>query len=157
MMIGEICAHIKNYFCFYTKDLHIGDFAIIGGQLSPALDLSQTDYFRIVGSHKNDGVHCANDEADGLTDEDTFHGAVWIMSPPADFLALVAEIEAWQAQYGGATAPAMSPFTSESFGGYSYTKAGRQASTSGDGASSNGGWQAAFASRLNPYRRIKLP
>ena len=154
MMIGEICAHIKNYFCFYTKDLHIGDFAIVGGQLSPAVDLSQTDYFRIVGSHRNDGVHRTGDV---LTDEATFHGAVWIMSPPADFLALVAEIEAWQAQYGGATAPAMSPFTSESFGGYSYTKASGRTSTAGNGSTNSGSWQAAFSSRLNPYRRIHLP
>lgn len=154
MMIGEICAYIKNYFCFYTKDLHIGDFAINGGQITPFLELP-TDYFRIVGSHKNDGVHCVSDDGDVLVDEPEFHGAVWIMSPPADFLALVAEIEEWQGLYGGANSQALSPFTSESFGGYSYSK--KVGGSASGGVIDGVGWQAAFANRLNQYRRVRLP
>ena len=40
-----------------------------------------------------------------------------------------------------------SPYTSESFGGYSYTKA-----TDANGAPI--GWQKAFASRLNKWRKL---
>lgn len=156
MMIAEICAYLKNYFCHYGKDLHIGDFSIDNGQITPSIDLP-TDYIRIVGSHRNDGVHCLSDDSDTLVDEPEFHGAVWIMSPPADFLALVADIEAWQDKYGGADSSALSPFTSESFGGYSYSKAGAGGTSAGGGIGSSGGWQAAFANRLNPYRRIRLP
>ena len=84
--------------------------------------------------------------------DESFHGAVWVMSPPADFLALVGEIETWQDKYGGVDSTAMSPFTSESFGGYSYSKASG-GSTEG-GASSVPTWQSTFASKLKLYRRI---
>lgn len=148
-MLTEICAEIKNYFT-WEGDRHIGDFAIEGGRITPQLDIP-TDYFRIVGSHLNDGVHKVSD-AD-LVDEDTFHGAVWIMSPPNHFLALVEEIESWQADNGKADSAAMSPFQSESFGGYSYSKG------SGGSASSGGSsvptWQSQYASRLKIYRRIR--
>lgn len=145
-MLGEICASIRNYFTF-EKDKHFGDFAIENGMITPSFDLP-TDYIRIVGSHLNDGVHKVSDN--DLKDEGTFHGAVWVMSPPAEFLALASEIEAWQAKYGGIESDAMSPFNSESFGGYSYSK-------SGGGSSANGAsWQGAYKSRLNVYRRIRV-
>lgn len=148
-MLTEICANIRNYFT-YEGDKHFGDFAIVSGAISPVLSLS-TDYIRIVGSHLNDGVHKVSDN--DLVDEGTFHGAIWIMSPPTDFLALVAEIADWQAKYGGTDSQAMSPFNSESFGGYSYSKS---AGTGAAGIGAAGTWQAAYASRLNAYRRIRV-
>jgi hypothetical protein len=45
----------------------------------------------------------------------------------------------------------MSPFTSESFGGYSYSKGGGS-DASGKGQNT---WQGAFKARLNAYRRMK--
>ena len=106
-----------------------------------------------MGSRLNDGVHKKKNGAFQLVDE-SFHGGIWVMSPPADFLALVAEIEAWQAKYGGVSSENMSPFQSESFGGYSYSK-------SSGGSASGGGssvptWQSTYASRLNMYRRARL-
>lgn len=153
-MLTEICAKIKNYFT-YQKDVHFGDFAIIDGSITPSLDLP-TDYIRIVGSHKNDGVHKrGNNGKFDLTDEAEFHGAVWVMSPPADFLALVAEMEAAQAKYGAVDSNSMSPFNSESFGGYSYSKS--SGGSSSGGVSSTGyDVFAIYASRLNIYRRIRL-
>jgi hypothetical protein len=74
------------------------------------------------------------------------------MSPPADFLALVADIEAWQEKNGALDSAAMSPFNSESFGGYSYSKSGGDSA----GGSSGANWKSAFASRLKIYRRIHL-
>lgn len=150
MLLNEICAEIKNYFT-YLEDKHIGDFSIESGQIVPSFDIP-TDYIRIVGSHLNDGVHKVSDH--DLVDEDKFHGAVWVMSPPAAFLALVGEIETWQEMNGRVDSVAMSPFQSESFGGYSYSKASGGSSESG--ASSVPTWQSAYASRLNPYRRIRV-
>ena len=149
-MLTEICANIKNYFTF-EKDKHIGDFAIENGMITPSFDIP-TDYIRIVGSHLNDGVHERGENGFELEDEAEFHGAVWVMSPPKDFLALASEINAWQNKYGNIDSQAMSPFYSESFGGYSYSKAA--GSVSGAGSATT--WQAIFASRLNAYRRIRV-
>lgn len=146
MMLSEICAEIKNHFT-YEEDRHVGDWTIKDGVVTPSLDFP-TEYIRIVGSRLNDGVHKVSEMQ--LKDE-TFHGGIWIMSPPNDFLALVAEIESWQEKYGGVASENMSPFTSESFDGYSYSKA--------SGSSAAGGvvttWQGQYASRLKIYRRIR--
>ena len=45
----------------------------------------------------------------------------------------------------------MSPFTSESFAGYSYSKSGSGNANGG----SNITWQDAFGGRLNKYRRLR--
>lgn len=150
-MIGEICAEIKNFFT-YAEDRHIGDWVIEDGAISPALVIP-TDYIRIVGSRLNDGVHKRNKDGDFELVDEAFHGGIWVMSPPADFLALAAEIEAWQAKNGDIDSPAMSPFNSESFGGYSYSKSGGNSSGS---SSAGADWQSAFASRLKIYRRIRV-
>lgn len=148
-MINEICAEIKNYFT-YEDDRHIGDWTISNNILVPSLDFP-TDYIRIIGSRLNDGIHKKKNGAFTLKDE-SFHGGIWIMSPPDDFLSLVAEIEAWQTKNGNVNSAAMSPFYSESFGGYSYSKAA--GSISGAGTSTT--WQSAYAARLNIYRKIRL-
>jgi hypothetical protein len=150
-MIGEICAEIKNYFT-YEEDKHINDYVISGGQISPVVAFP-TDYIRIVGSRLNDGVHKVSDLVENPLNDESFHGAIWIMCPPDDFLSLVEEIEAWQEKNGGTDSAAMSPFQSESFGGYSYSKA------SGGNAESGGSsvptWASVYASRLNRFRRIR--
>lgn len=149
-MLDEICAEIKNYFT-YVGDRYIGDFTISGGEISPSFSFP-TNYFRIIGSRLNDGIHKVTDN--DLIDEDKFHGAVWIMSPPKDFLDLVAEIEAWEEKYGGVESANMSPYQSESFGGYSYSKA-----SSGNGAggvSSVPTWKSIYASQLKRFRRIRV-
>ena len=151
-MIGDICAEIKNYFT-YEEDKHIDDYVISEGQISPILDFP-TDYIRIVGSRLNDGVHKVSDFATNPLQDEAFHGAIWIMSPTADFLALVDEISAWQAKNGGVDSNNMSPFTSESFGGYSYSKASGGSAESG--GSSVPTWQSTYAARLKNYRRIRV-
>lgn len=148
-MLTEICAEIKNYFT-YEGDRLFGDWRIVDGQITPSVDFP-TDYFRIVGSRKNDGVHKVGDV---LVDEGTFHGAIWLMCIPPAFLALVAEIESWQEQYGGAGSVAMSPYQSESFGGYSYAKSSG-GSASGSGGSGAPTWQSQYANRLNIYRKLR--
>lgn len=148
-MLTEICAEIKNYFT-YESDKHFGSWSIVDGLITPSFDIP-TDYIRIVGSHKNDGVHKLSD-AD-LVDEGTFNGAIWVMSPPKAFLDLAAEIAAWQEKNGGIDSQAMSPYNSESFGGYSYSKSGGGA---GGNSAGSADWAGAYAKRLNIYRKIRV-
>lgn len=148
MMLTEVCAEIKNYFC-QDGDRIGGDFTVQNGRITPSISLQENQYYRIVGSVFNDGVHKNGDE---LIDEEQFHGAVWKMRVPKDFLDLVDAIEAWNEVNGKVDSAAMSPFSSESFGGYSYTKSG---SGSGGGSSSVVTWKDAFSARLNKYRKIR--
>lgn len=143
-MLSEICFEIKNYFCRNPKDKHFGDFKIENGVISPSYDLKNGQYYRVYGSVFNDGVHKFGDSEDVLTDEE-FNGSVWLMKVPQDFLNLATEIEEWCKTYSEKVS---SPYQSESFGGYSYSKA--------SGSHGNITWQDAFATRLSMYRRIRL-
>lgn len=152
-MLTEICAEIRNYFS-YSKDRHPGYFKIVDGAIVPtrfSFDFP-TDYIAIFGSRQNNGVHKLSDH--DLIDEDEFEGAVWVMSPPKAFLDLAKEIEDWQKKYGGLESSALSPYYSESFGGYSYTKSAGSTSPGGNTAANT--WQTAYASRLSLYRRARL-
>ena len=140
-MLNEILNYLHNYFNDPKKTV-VDTFVICGGYIDlPFLKIGQ--YFRINGSDFNDGVYqypCTD-----LVDE-TFYGSIWPMKVPADFLALAAEIEAWQEKNGDV---ATGPYASESFGGYSYTKA----STS-DNTSSAVTWIDAFSTRLEGWRKL---
>lgn len=138
-MLAEICAELRNYFDV-PNGRHFGKFEISGGSIAPLDFLQEGQYFRIVGSVFNDGVY--QYPATSLTDE-VFEGAVWAMAVPPTLIALAAEIE----EYNKSDAGKSSPYTSESFGGYSYTKA-----TDASGAPI--GWKKAFASRLNQWRKL---
>lgn len=145
-MLTELCAELKNYFLRdIDEDIHYGKYAISGGSIDlPFLVVGQ--YFRIVGSVLNDGVY--RYPADGLADEE-FTGAVWSMAVPPSVIDLAADIEAWNEKNAEALA---SPYTSESFGGYSYTKA----TTGGVGTSGAFTWRDQFAGRLSKYRRMSV-
>ena len=136
-MLTEVCAEIRNYF---VVDIHEGNFEIVGGKIAPLDFLQEGQYYRIVGSVFNDGVHKYPDEK--LTDE-TFNGAVWAMAVPPTVIALSEEIKA----YNDSEVGKASPYISENFGGYGYTKA-----TDANGAPI--GWQKAFASRLRQWRKL---
>lgn len=136
-MLDEILAEIRNYF---AVKVHSGDFEVIGGKLSPLDFLQNGQYFRIVGSVMNDGVY--RYPYSGLTDE-TFSGEIWALAVPPTLIALAADIE----EYEKKAKETVSPFTSESFGGYSYTKA-----TDSNGSPLS--WEKVFAKRLNKWRKI---
>ena len=138
-MLTELCAELRNYF-EVPNGRHFGTFTISGGSIAPLDFLQEGQHFRIVGSVFNDGVY--QYPATSLTDE-VFEGAVWAMAVPPTLIALAAEIKAYKDSDAGKP----SPFTSESFGGYAYTKA-----TDANGAPI--GWQKAFASRLNKWRKL---
>lgn len=146
-MLTELCQELRNWF---DRERHFGTFEISGGVITAPF-LVNGQYYRIVGSIFNDGVHKFGDAADTLTDE-TFEGAVWALAIPKAVINLAAEIAEWQSKYGTADSAAMSPYQSESFGGYSYSKSA--GGNSASGASGASGWKAAFASRLNPWRKL---
>lgn len=142
-MIEQVCAFIHNYFIHGQER---GVFAIQDGRITlPFLLAGQ--YFRIQGSRLNDGVH--QYPADDLNDE-TFEGTISEMRPPKRFLAIVSEIELWNAKYAGKM---QSPFQSESFKGYSYTLKSGSDESSGGGPSAQA-WQKVFAGQLNEWRRL---
>ena len=148
-MLSELCGYLRNWF---EKEMHFGDFTLDHGVISGSVDLHllENQYIRIVGSVLNDGVY--QYKAAGITGlvDEAFNGAIWSLAIPKDVINLDAEITAWQAKYGAIDSEAMSPFTSESFGGYSYSK--------NAGATNNGnignGWQSVFGGRLSQWRKI---
>ena len=148
--LTEVCANIKNYF-LHKDAIKRGTFTIVSGTV-PLASLLDGQYFRIVGSILNDGVF-QNTPADlaNLKNE-TFDGEIWSMSVPRDFEKLCEEITAWRVKNEALDSANMSPFSSESFGGYSYSKG-----SSGSGGGAIGAtWEDQFRARLNTYRRIAL-
>ena len=144
-MLDELCAEIRNYFVQSENDKHAGTYTINGGTFSPPIDfLKAGQYFRVVGSAFNDGVY-KNDGCGVLTDEE-FDGSIWAMSVPPAVVALADRIK----EYKDSDAAKPSPFVSESFGGYSYSK-GQNAA-----GAANNSWQAVFADELRKWRRISL-
>lgn len=134
-MLEQILRHLNNWFCV---EIHNDRFTVEeGGIALPFLQNGQ--YFRIIGSIFNDGLY--QYPASELRDE-TFDGSIWALAVPNAIIELAAEIDDWQKKNGEI---ASSPYTSESFGGYSYSK-----------ANSSGivGWESVFKSRLNDWRRL---
>lgn len=147
MGLDILCAELKNYFIKDRSAIHLGDFEVKDDMVSPLDFLKVGQYFRIVGSDLNDGVYLYNGESMDLKDE-VFNGAIWAMSVPPIVLALAADIDAWREKNEALDSENMTPYTSESFDGYSYSKGGN---SKGGTATS---WQSQFADRLKPYRRL---
>lgn len=144
MGLTELCQELRNWF---ERDKFFGEFTIENGTINvPDGSLQNGQFFRVIGSVFNDGVHQYGE--DELADE-TFKGAIWSMAVPPSVIELSERISEWDTTYGGLVS---SPYASESFGGYSYTKA-----SSGQGnanASSTPTWQSTFANELNRWRKI---
>lgn len=136
-MLEQLLRHLRNWFVV-PGGIHHGRYIIKGGSVELPF-LLDGQYFRIVGSVFNDGVH--QYPAQVLRDEE-FTGAVWALAIPSEVVNLAEEISAWNDKH------ATGPYTSESFGGYSYTKA-TNASTGLPVT-----WQDAFRGRLNQWRKL---
>ena len=157
MDITEVCMECRNFFQPVSKKgdlsfIHSGEFSIENHTVAPLDFIAVGQYFRIVGSAMNDGVYC--NTVEGLADltDETFTGSIWEMSVPRAFLAVCADIAAWRTVNEAADSANMSPYTSESFAGYSYSKG--SAASAGGGASVT--WQAQFKTRLNAWRRLNI-
>ena len=135
-MLTEVCQFLRNWF---IREMWVADFEIKYGQLTD-IELKEGSYFRIKGSLYNDGIHQYPCD---LKDE-SFNGAVYLCAIPEAVVQLAQEIESWQTTYGKQAA---SPYQSESFATYSYSKGG-------GGSAGDTSWQTVFASRLAPWRKI---
>lgn len=138
-MLEQVLLSLRNWF---VADKRTGRVRIEEGRLVPpaALGLKEGQYVRITGSTFNDGLHSW--PCNGLTDEE-FVGTVWALAIPRAVVDLADEIAAWQTENAKELD---SPYASESFGGYSYTRVG------GDGSPIT--WRQQFKARLDPWRKL---
>ena len=139
-MLEQVLMNIRNWFPV-KGGIYSGTFTIKDGGIALPF-LANGQYFRICGSVFNDGLHQYPE--DDLVDE-TFNGTIWALAIPKAVIELADEIGKWQEKNGEA---ASSPFSSESFGGYSYSKA-TDAETGGAVT-----WQSAFKKQLSAWRKI---
>lgn len=156
-MLEQLLTYLHNW--FRVRDSvdgkHPGTYTVESGSIVlPFLQNGQ--YFRIIGSVFNDGLYIYGssilDEERTeieLTDE-TFTGSIWALSIPRAVISAAmekAEIEAKIADVTGSFAD--SAFTSESFGGYSYSKdqSGQLAALTAQ--------RDEIMKRLNQWRKIR--
>ena len=133
--IGSVMRHCRNYF---ERGYYDGECVVANGALvTPAL--ADGRYIAISGSVYNDGVYKLG--VDTLKNE-TFTGRVWLLSPPASFIALCDEIAEYDAKNPAGA------YLMETFGEYSYQ---RSANTQGVTSA----WQNAFAARLADYQLLR--
>ena len=139
-MLEQVLMNIRNWFPV-KGGIHSGTFSIKDGGITLPF-LADGQYFRICGSVFNDGLH--QYPATDLVDEE-FSGAIWALAIPPAVVDLADEISKWQEKNSEVST---SPYQSESFGGYSYSKA--TDSVSGGAVT----WQSAFRKQLSAWRKI---
>lgn len=137
--VPDLMRETRNYFPAAAMD---GTWTLLSGALTPADGLQAGAWVAVTGSLCNNGVYQLDDACaiPGAANE-SWDGRVWLLAPPADFLALAAEVSAWVQQQGSAVA------VKESFGAYS-----RELATDSQGKPLT--WQAYFARQLQPWRRM---
>ena len=140
-MLEQVLMNIRRWFPV-KGGIHSDTFTIKDGGITLPF-LADGQYFRICGSVFNDGLHQYN--VLNLTDE-TFTGTIWALAIPKAVIELADEIQKWQDKNADALS---SPYSSESFGGYSYsketdTKTGRAVT-----------WQSKFENQLSAWRKIR--
>ena len=161
-MLEQILAHLNNWFVRYSYTGNVtvsADGAVLAPSEAAAI-LQPGRWYRILDSDFHDGVYQVpeeepeeepeeKEEAEAEEPEEeqgeTFYCTLWALDVPPGLLSIAAEMEAWQAKYGDVMS---SPYQSESFGGYSYSKAGVSSSNSGTATV----WTQ-FADVLAPYKR----
>lgn len=142
-MLQNVLNYLHNWFVV-PGGHRFREYTIENGEIE--LDFLQNgQYYRITGSVFNDGLHQYGDISDKLQDE-TFMGTIWILAIPKVVIDLAEKIQEWQTQNAAAME---SPYSSESFGGYSYTiatdtKTGNRAT-----------WETVFRSQLAPFRKVR--
>lgn len=138
-MLEQVLRSLNNWF---EHDRLRGEFTVEGGSIElPDGFLAANQYYRIAGSVFNDGLHRHPDEP--LADE-RFTGTVYALAVPAEVEQLAEDVAAWCGKH---RADAENPLQSESFGGYTYTKA----------SGANGGtlgWRDVFRGQLNAWRKL---
>ena len=143
-MLTSVCQYLRNFFDRRSDGSRLPswteEITITGGELAGFTDrLLPGQYFRILDSVLNDGVHQYG--VDTLADE-TFSGTVQSMAVPQAVVDAAEALKEYRSKYGEALD---SPFASENYFGYSWTK-GTTAETSG--------MPASVAATLNQWRKI---
>jgi len=148
MGLTELCQELRNWF---ERDKFFGTFTVENGAIIvPDGSLQNGQFFRIIGSGFNDGVHKYGE--DELTDE-VFTGAIWSMAVPPSVIELSERISEWSEQYGDSVS---SPYQSmsESFGDYSRSWAKAGSGSGNANSASSPSWRSTFADELNRWRKI---
>lgn len=130
----ELLVYLRNF--FPGRKWEFSDYAISGGEIVLG-GLWVGDYYLIEGSQRNDGVHVYGDH--DLLPE-VFSGSVTELKIDNQLLKKWERINRWCSENEKLI---RSPYQSESFGGYSYTK---NAVTTD--------WKSVFANDLRPWRKL---
>ena len=153
-LLEEVLWHIHNW--FVRETIQVRTCCIDDGTLPSSITDQMLDgqWYRIEGSYLNDGLHQHHEtypqgQSPDLEDE-TFDGSVSLLAVPKPLLGVVEDIGTWLASDAGKAAEG--PYSSESFGGYSYSLKADSGGNSGSGGLS--GWRLAFRDRLNPWRKM---
>ena len=149
-ILEQVLWHIHNW--FEREQIPVSTCCIDDGSLPTSITDQMLDgqWYRIEGSCLNDGLH--QHPAADLMDE-TFDGTISLLAIPRPLLRLAEQIQDYIDATSEANQKALSsPYQSESFDGYSYTLKSGSVADSGSGGLT--GWQAAFASQLNPWRKM---
>ena len=151
-MLSEICDFIHNYF---VKNTISGTFSISNGNIDVE-GLLEGQRFRIYGSAMNDGVYTYHstgimnddDNKDAELADESFTGYIGYMAVPRALFQIADSISDWikLKEENGVSGI----YTSESFGGYSYTL---NNGVDAHGYSQND-WRSVFGSSLNAWRKI---
>lgn len=147
-MLEQILMELQNWFRVRdnVNGIHPGTYIIENGGIALPF-LRDRQYFRIMGSVFNDGLHRYGPDMEALTDE-TFGGTIWALAIPKTVVDAAAEAETWLKKYGER---AMGPYSSESLAGqYSYTK-----DTAAAASVSKTGIPAHILAKVNCYRKLK--
>lgn len=162
-MLTEICGYLKNWFTRKADGTNYpvfhGSFKVSNGVITwqggALLPMVEGQYYRIVGGVLNNGgvflFHSAPPSGEASREcprDEEFEGEVWSMAVPPDVIDLAKEIAAWNELNGKADSTALSPYNSESFGGYSYSKGGTRSGGAGVA------WSDVFGSRLTRYKKL---
>lgn len=153
--ITELCQEVRNWFpeldAYGDAVAYLGTYTVEDGAIALPF-LQEGQYYRIIDSVFNDGVHQYRKEAAGELEDEIFKGTICPMHIPKSVINLAAEIAAWRHKYEDPDSPAMSPYTSETLFDYSYSK--NAPGNSAGAGSSAASWVSVFKDRLRPWRKI---
>lgn len=143
-MLEQVMEYCNNYF---YKAKEVGRFSIVSGRISNRGVFKAGQYVRIIGSDFNDGVYKIESLTDGKIniaslEDEMFEGAIVALAVPKSFLSIVKDIEAFESS----ASSGISPYISESFENYSYTRATK------DGKPLS--WVDLYGDRLSQYRKM---
>lgn len=150
MMLTELCGELNNWFDRKQAKFH-KPFKIIDGSVEniDSLGIQIGQYYRIIGSVFNDGVHQYTGMPDESLHDETFSGSLWLMAVPQEVIDLASDIEAWVEKYKEIS---YSPYASENLSptSYSYSMNAKEGNEN-----SGATWQNMFSSRLTKWRKTR--